>query len=68
MEWDKEKAYRKALLNYKGRIIWLTRQLIERGYCPPDKQSHRECSPKDSCVFCWVAASGRAVNKAKDNG
>lgn len=68
MDMDKEKAYREALRNYKARIIWLTKQLIERGYCVPDKQSHWECTTINSCVDCWIAASGRAVNKKKQNG
>ena len=68
MDMDKEKAYRKALFRCKSRILWLAKQLVQRGYCVNNKQFFWECSPQKSCVLCWLEASERAANKAKDNG
>ena len=68
MEWDKEKSYLDQIHNYMMRVNWLAKKLVELGQCIPDKQPHWKCGEENSCVFCWIAASGRVANKAKDNG
>jgi hypothetical protein len=69
MDMDKEKAMLEQNSDCHARVSWLVHQIVEEfGECPPDRKPGWLCRDEDGCINCWIAASGRAVNKVKQNG
>lgn len=74
MEWDKEKAMLEQISDCHKRVQWLASQLSRR-VGPPQNKCDTECAWNnlkmatygDTCINCWIAASGRAVKKGKED-
>lgn len=55
--------------NCHKRVSWLIHQIVEDfGGCPPGRRPRWMCRDEDGCINCWIAASGRAVKKGKEDG
>lgn len=80
MDWDKEKAMLEQISDCHKRVQWLAHQLSELVGPPEHAYLFRwECDHEckwsripmltygDACINCWIAASGRAVKKAKED-
>ena len=80
MEWDKEKEMLEQISDCHARVHWLAHQLSEF-VGPPNCVAAPgwKCDPEckwanmkmltygDACINCWIAASGRAVKKGKED-
>lgn len=63
---EREKAYLEQIHSYMKRVDWLAKKLVELGQCVYiNKPPHIKCGEETSCLFCWIAASGKATNIAK---
>ena len=62
MIWDKEKEMLEQISDCHARVHWLASQLSDRSCCP-----HMTCDFEENCIKCWIAASGRAVKKSKED-
>lgn len=68
MEWDKKAELLEQISDCHKRVEWLVQQIVcVFGECPPDKRPGTVCKEEPGCINCWIAASGRAVKKGKED-